>query len=225
MEGGLGSVIFGYLLWRWTGNIWLAAIISVVLWPVFGPILKAIFQLPVQLVQGFLSLFEPKDELTALKDQRQAGAESFKGMRILLCAAGGINWATEREQLAQRTTETIQSLYERDAIFRHRLDAVQAQHLPVRVLGGRYKSVRNRCYRKFRKALAAEGMTIGNDRRDYFSQEKTWDAHGKKRTLEITIVFDKDMPLPEAPAADASVQANAEQTPPANYTTAYRMTF
>ena len=80
MQGGLGSVVFGFIIWRLTGNLLLAAILSFVLWPLFQPLFGGSFSLPGQFVRWIRSLFEPDVAFITLS---QSGVGQKK-MRVLI---------------------------------------------------------------------------------------------------------------------------------------------
>lgn len=78
------SVFFGWLIWRWTGSILIGALAAVILFPLVGPILEALFGMIVLLIKELILLFVPAQEVRVLAS-REAGTDG-KGLRILLGA-------------------------------------------------------------------------------------------------------------------------------------------
>ncbi len=76
------SVVFGWLIWRWTGSILIGAIVAVVLFPLIGPIIEAFFTLIILLIKELILLFVPAQKVSVVTP-REAGTDG-KGVRILL---------------------------------------------------------------------------------------------------------------------------------------------
>ena len=76
------SVVFGWLIWRWTGSILIGALVAVILFPLIGPIIEALFGLIVLLIKELILLFVPAQEVR-IATPREAGTDG-KGLRVLL---------------------------------------------------------------------------------------------------------------------------------------------
>ena len=227
MSGGIGSVIFGFIIWRATGNLILGAIVSVVLWPLINPLLLAfmqlivfIFSLPVLLVRQVISLFEPDMPISVIKEVDDSSDQSREmGMRIFLVNKGNTRFfadTLQRETYESLVTTCIREQYGKNEDFRHKLDYVQEHHLPVKVCASWYQTVNEKCLSKWRKYLKEEGFKAGSR----FELKKPISGE-KGPKLNIYISFDHAIPKPAkavaAPkpqeASPASPEADASKTP------------
>ncbi len=78
------SVFFGWLIWRRTGSIIIGALAAVILFPLIGPIIEAIFGLLILLIKEFILLFIPVQPVR-LVEPRGTDTDG-KGVRILIGA-------------------------------------------------------------------------------------------------------------------------------------------
>jgi hypothetical protein len=225
MAGGIGSIILAYILWKYTGSLWLAAIIAVVAWPVLTPIIQGILLVPIQLICLFISLFEPEMPVALLHESNSLDTQSKEmGMRILLVTKGETHYFlndAQKEAYESAATAAVRELYEKNEAFRYKFDYVLINHQPVKIYAAWYQRVSDKCMSKYRKVLKTESFAIGESGRDIFNtKEKQLEDKDVKRNMFITVYFDKKMPNPEKKAESADTQKE-----PATVTTDYEMKF
>lgn len=225
MAGGIGSIILAYILWKYTGSLWLAAIIAVVAWPVLTPIIQGILLVPIQLISLFISLFEPEMPVSLLHESNSLETQAKEmGMRILLASKGETHYFSnnaQKEAYESAATAAVRELYEKNETFRYKFDYVLMNHQPVRIHATWYKRVTDKCMSKYRKVLKNESFAIGDSGRDVFStNEKQVEDKDAKRNMFIVVYFDKKLPNPEKKAEPADTKKET-----AAVTTDYEMKF
>lgn len=215
MAGGLGSIILAYILWSYTENLFLAAIIACLAWPLLNPIviellklIIAILMVPVMLIRAFFALFEPDMPISVLRiDNGSPNAAKEQGMRILLVSKGETCFFSDKSQkdaFASSATLAVRELYESNEVFRHKFDYVHANDQPESIYATWYKTVTEKCMSKWRKILKAESFAfIEGEGHSFATKVKQVEDNGIKRNIFVQIFFDKNLPAPEKKAEPA----------------------
>jgi hypothetical protein len=204
MQGGIGSVIFGWLLWRWTGNLVLSAIISCVLWPLFQPLFGWVLSLLGKLIRWIRSLSEPDSEFITLS----ASGAGQKKMRVLVIAQNSpISSQREYENVYASKVQSVIDEFRAagDKRFDFKYRYVIDNNLAADVAGGWYKNIMHKCIKQYLAKLRADGFLIGDMDKDVF--EKFKDVNGGK--ANIAIIFEKSVP---EPPKDGEPQTAANET-------------
>lgn len=216
MKGGFFSVLFGFIMWKVTGNIWVGAIIAVV----FTPILEALIQVIIRSVSTIGVKTPPFAVLKEL-DASVSPEEKGKGMRVLI--------VTDADSLKEDTipgkdlyetiyADSIAMLYKKEAKFKSRYDAVLEQNLPIRVCASTCKNghmgIMTKCFSAWRKILADEPFLFNDDNGMFIEDiESTDPVTGEKKKGGIVVCFNKGLVGDVAPATDTVVEENAEELP------------
>ena len=205
------SVVFGWLIWRWTGSILIGAIVAVVLFPLIGPILEFLFGLIILLVKELILLFVPVREVSILTP-RESGTDG-KGLRILL----GVN-DVSRERSAQPVSPddaasilvSAERALEANQNFAYRYRYVRENNLPIEVYTVSYRG-----WLQFEQAIKTWNCKTDtklfqkrvNDVNEFSYEMKAEDD--KKEYAHVVFLFDGGIEMPKEAELTA---ANAEQS-------------
>ena len=145
------SVVFGWWIWRRTGSLLFGAIVAVVLFPLIGPIIEALFRLIILLIKELILLFVPAQEVRIVSPR---GLDSDgKGLRILVgvkdFSSKRIEQPTPPNDAASILTAAERAL-EENKNFAYRNNYVRENNLPTEVYTVSYRS-----WLRFEKAIKA----------------------------------------------------------------------
>lgn len=208
------SVVFGWLIWRWTGSILVGAIVAVVLFPLIGPIIEALFGLIILLIKELILLFVPAQEVQIVTPR---GIDSDgKGLRILV-GIKDFSGKRPEQPLPPNDAASILAAAERalevDKNFAYRNKFVKENNLPTEVF-----SVSYRGWLQFEKAIKAwrAATDIGLFKKqvsgvnDFSNELKAED--GKTEYAHVVFLFDDRIEQPkEAETAVANPEQNTAQ--------------
>jgi len=208
------SVVFGWLIWRWTGSILIGAIVAVILFPLIGPIIEGFFGLIILLVKELILLFVPAQEVR-IATPREAGTDG-KGLRILL---GAKDFSSKRPEQPTPSDDAASILaaaeraLEENKNFAYLNKYVKENNLPTEVYTVSYRNWLH--FEKATKAWRAatdislfkKQVSGVND----FSNELTAED-GKTEYAHVVFLFDDRIELPkEAQQAAANSEQNTAQ--------------
>jgi len=205
------SVVFGWLIWRWTGSILIGAIVAVVLFPLIGPIIEAFFTLIILLIKELILLFVPAQKVSVVTP-REAGTDG-KGVRILL---GVKDFSSKRPEQPTPTNDTASILaaaeraLEENKNFAYCSKYVRENNLPTEIYTVSYRG-----WLHFEKAIKAwrAATDINSFKKqvsgvnDFSNELKAED--GKTEYAHVVFLFDDRIELPKEAEQAA---ANAEQS-------------
>lgn len=211
------SVVLGWWIWRRTGSLLFGAIVAVVLFPLIGPIIEALFGLIILLIKELILLFVPA-QVVRIITPREAGTDG-KGLRILL---GVKDFSSKRpdQPMPPYDAASVLAAAERalaeNKNFAYRNKFVQENNLPTEVYTVSYRS-----WLQFEKAIkawrAATDINLFKKQvsgvNDFSYELKAED--GKTEYAHVVYLFDEHIELPkEAEAAAANPEQNTAQSNP-----------
>jgi len=189
MKGGIVSVIFGFIMWKVTGNIFIGAIIAVVLTPLlegtFNAIIRSISMIGVK-SPDFITLKEIDLDDPAVKG---------KGLRVLLLTNHTV--FDENDPQSMDTYKKIyaygaQKLYDSDPKFKSRYKRVQEKQQPVRVCATvcdvSKAGKMNKCYSVWLKIMDSESFYSDPDN-DMFVEDIQYKDPKTNQTQNAGVVF------------------------------------
>lgn len=205
------SVVFGWLIWRWTGSILIGAIVAVVLFPLIGPIIEAFFMLILLIIKELILLFVPAQKVSVVTP-REAGTDG-KGLRILL---GAKDFSSKRPEQptppddAASILAAAERALEENKNFAYLNKYVRENNLPTEVYTVSYRN-----WLHFEKAIkawhAATDISFFKKQvsgvNDFSYELKAED--GKTEYAHVVFLFDD---LIELPKEAQQAAANSEQS-------------
>ncbi len=208
------SVVFGWLIWRWTGSIFIGAIVAVVLFPLIGPIIEAFFTLIILLIKELILLFVPAQKVSVVT-AREAGTDG-KGVRILL---GVKDFSRKRSEQSVTSDDTASILVsaeralEANQNFAYRYRYVRENNLPIEVYTVSYRG-----WLHFEKAIKAwrTATDINSFKKqasgvNEFSYEMK-SENDKTEYAHVIFLFDGSIEMPkEVEQAAANSEQNTAQ--------------
>lgn len=204
MEGGIGSVILGFILWKITGNIWVGSFGAVVFWPILSAILRPIKQ-AIQMIGVKAPPF-----YSLMKQDCRTSEVMGKGTRVLVITGSDIMDISEQQRL-----QVYEALYS-DGVekflskkeFAQRITSMKNNKHPLCVCAsvcnvGHLPSM-TKCFSVWRKMLATEPFLIGETDKDFFVEDLVYTIPGQEgeKMAGIAFCFEKDMPIDETVMID-----------------------
>ncbi len=203
------SVVFGWLIWRWTGNIVIGAVVAVVLWPFIGFLFELLFTLVIALVKEFLMLFVPA-QTVSLVQARSVGTDG-KGLRIFLATKNFSKEAHLPPADIEAWIDAARRVLGENENFKF-LDAYVTENgLPIEIYTAVY---RNNLYftKQIRTWRAATDIALFKPQDDINSFSCILNADdGKTEYAQAVFQFDSAIALPEKADASPAVQDAVSQ--------------
>jgi hypothetical protein len=206
MEGGIGSAILGIIIWRLTGNFFVGAIASFILWPFFKAILS-----PIKNSIQMIGVKTPPFYLVMDFD-RDNPALIGQGARVLIVTDSEVELLPEDKRLKVYESlykSGVKKLFAKEN-FQRRIVTLHKSRLPLQVYVsvtrmGHQGSMR-KCFSEWGNMVQADSFSFGDGDRDKddFIEELTYELEGMNDKLSAIIIFafDKNIRLDETEAAD-----------------------
>lgn len=208
------SVVFGWLVWRWTGSLLFGALAAVILFPFVGPLIQGLISLIAMMVKELLLLFIPA-QTVHLALPRGEGSEG-RGLRVFLGRkdfAGKAPHGSLPPSDVETLTAAAKSALAQNKNFAH-LDAYIVENgLPIELYTTDYK--RGLCFDKAVRAWRAvtdiRRFKRQQDNINIFSCSLQAE-NGKLEYARAIFLFDADIPLPK----EENPTPAAQKTPAQN---------
>jgi hypothetical protein len=194
--GGAGAVLFGWIIWQSTGNIFIGLVVAFVAWPIISALFGVILDLPGILYRGFMSLFEP--EVTPKELSYPLTDDINRGVRFLIITKGETQFNSSLELLSSFEKvigDSIKRIWEIDHSFKHKFNEVVTNKLPIKVYGLYCKRIIEKSEKRFLNFLTTQPFVMHSTH--YFCFSDGFSVPGyRTNKIKVVAYFDNEISEP-----------------------------